>query len=794
MRKLFFLVTLLLAAMQLAAANVDLVMAKMTALRFMQSQVAAPRFNGVQANNVRLLHAEVNSTRADQAVYYIFNSDRGFIIVAGDDRAQQILAYGDRPLDMKRMPENMKFWLSTYKAQIEYLQAHPGLVVNQPMLNTRLTAPTIAPLLTAEWDQDIPYYNHCPAYNGSLCLTGCPATSLSMVFYYWKYPTDPTPPVEGYTNETYGFEVEALPSITFDWANMLDKYRDVDYTAAQADAVAWLMRYVGQEEHMNYSTGGSGAYSEDILRAVKFFGYDEETAQVVFKTRADDNGNDIEVYYTDEEWATLLQDELAEGRPMVYCAYDYDTWYGWSGHAFNVDGYTAGTNTYHVNWGWSGDGNGDFALNAFTNSGLTFNVEQQVVMGIQPPAQGPSIKVNPSRLNLESFVDQDATATFTVKGQDLTSAITLTLNDENGYFSMDASSVAVAEQSGGKVITVTYAPRASGNHTATITLSSPGAKDKIININGVATLNAFNPVMLPADEAYINLTQFRADWTDETAAKYVDNYTLEVSAKPAVQLLDSIDGSNYPGGYVMVTLTEPWGGEGVRLGNNAIYFNNYDYEGCITYTVPDGYDNDVFSVQITTVANSYGSGNLIVGSQQTAGVEHYFNTNETYTWLVTASEGEKISITSNESYYSPDMSMIRIYAGDVNELNTLHAVAEQGNANYRLITGITDQHYLVKNLAEGGTFFYKVKANYIDGTQSAWSKAKVVTLIDNGHAYQRGDVDHDGKVDISDVTALIDYLLSGNNGICSVCADMDGSGTVDIADVTDLIDLLLGGN
>jgi len=794
MRKLFFLVTLLLAAMQLAAANVDLVMAKMTALRFMQSQVAAPRFNGVQANNVRLLHAEVNSTRADQAVYYIFNSDRGFIIVAGDDRAQQILAYGDRPLDMKRMPENMKFWLSTYKAQIEYLQAHPGLVVNQPMLNTRLTAPTIAPLLTAEWDQDIPYYNHCPAYNGSLCLTGCPATSLSMVFYYWKYPTDPTPPVEGYTNETYGFEVEALPSITFDWANMLDKYRDVDYTAAQADAVAWLMRYVGQEEHMNYSTGGSGAYSEDILRAVKFFGYDEETAQVVFKTRADDNGNDIEVYYTDEEWATLLQDELAEGRPMVYCAYDYDTWYGWSGHAFNVDGYTAGTNTYHVNWGWSGDGNGDFALNAFTNSGLTFNVEQQVVMGIQPPAQGPSIKVNPSRLNLESFVDQDATATFTVKGQDLTSAITLTLNDESGYFSMDASSVAVAEQSGGKVITVTYAPRASGNHTATITLSSPGAKDKIININGVATLNAFNPVMLPADEAYINLTQFRADWTDETAAKYVDNYTLEVSAKPAVQLLDSIDGSNYPGGYVMVTLTEPWGGEGVRLGNNAIYFNNYDYEGCITYTVPDGYDNDVFSVQITTVANSYGSGNLIVGSQQTAGVEHYFNTNETYTWLVTASEGEKISITSNESYYSPDMSMIRIYAGDVNELNTLHAVAEQGNANYRLITGITDQHYLVKNLAEGGTFFYKVKANYIDGTQSAWSKAKVVTLIDNGHAYQRGDVDHDGKVDISDVTALIDYLLSGNNDICSVCADMDGSGTVDIADVTDLIDLLLGGN
>ena len=53
-------------------------------------------------------------------LYFIFNSDYGFVIVAGDDRAQQILAYGDRPLDMSRMPENMRFWLGTYKRQLEF--------------------------------------------------------------------------------------------------------------------------------------------------------------------------------------------------------------------------------------------------------------------------------------------------------------------------------------------------------------------------------------------------------------------------------------------------------------------------------------------------------------------------------------------------------------------------------------------------------------------------------------------------------------------------------------------------
>ena len=58
----------------------------------------------------------------------------------------------------------------------------------------------------------------------------------------------------------------------------------------------------------------------------------------------------------------------------------------------------------------------------------------------------------------------------------------------------------------------------------------------------------------------------------------------------------------------------------------------------------------------------------------------------------------------------------------------------------------------------------------------------------------RGDVDHDGQVSISDVTALIDYLLTGDAvGISSVNADCDQDGLVNISDVTSLIDRLLTG-
>ena len=793
MKKLLLLATMLLAVMQISAADVNLAQASATARRFLTANAKVKGFQGVSAGDLKLIHTEKNSSSATQAAYYIFNSSRGFIIVSGDDRAHQILAHGDRPLDMKRMPDNMKFWLGTYKKQIEFLQAHPGMVVDQPKLNKSLRTPDVAPLLTAEWDQDAPYYNHCPMYNGSYCLTGCPATSLSMVFYYWKYPTDPTPEVEGYTNESYGFQIPALPSITFDWDNMLDKYTG-GYTPAQADAVAWLMRYVGQEEHMDYTPSGSGAMGADILRAVKFFGYDEEMARLEFKTRTDDYGNDTAVYYTDDEWAALLQNELAEGRPVVYCGYDYSYW-GWSGHAFNVDGYTASDNTYHVNWGWSGDGNGDFVLNAFSSSGYTFDIEQQMIMGIQPPAQGPSIKINPSKLEMNAYPGKTATATVKVKGQLLNSAIALTLNDESGMFSIDATSVDVSEQEAGKVITVTYAPTAVGTHTATITLSNPDAEDKVITINGTAVLETYIPYMLPADSAFINLTQFRANWTDETPADNVESYTLEVATRPAVELLDSIDGSIYTGSYESMTLSAPWSGNGVMAGHNAVYFNNYNDDGYISYTVPEGYTDAVFTMQITTVSGTYGSGNITVGSNQTPSVGHEFYSEETHSWLVTASEGEKITITSTDDYFSPDMAMIKVYVGDVNELNSLRAVVEDGDASYRLITGITDKFYTVKDLTESGTFYYKVRTVYADGTQSRWSNSQKVTLFENGHVYVPGDVDHDGKVSIVDVTELINYLLKGDDSaICTICADVDGNGKVNIDDVTALIDLLLAGN
>ena len=59
----------------------------------------------------------------------------------------------------------------------------------------------------------------------------------------------------------------------------------------------------------------------------------------------------------------------------------------------------------------------------------------------------------------------------------------------------------------------------------------------------------------------------------------------------------------------------------------------------------------------------------------------------------------------------------------------------------------------------------------------------------------RGDVDGNGSVGISDVSALIDYLLSGDpNGVNVANADCDQNNSVGIGDVSALIDYLLSGS
>ena len=745
MRKFILMLVAVLAAIQMSAAPVDMATAQRKAQAFVSNNSEARKMMNSTAGDQFVLHrAVMGEAKLAEPVFYVFNSKTSFIIISGDDRAEVVLGYGEGNLDMDKIPDNMRVWLDSYKKQIEYLQEHPGQQVEllSKVMAPSLRAQSVPQLLTARWDQTQPFWNQC-VFNGTQCLTGCPATSLAQVFYYWKYPTDPTPSLPSYTVSGLG-TISALPSTTFDWANMRDYYgwSGGTGTAAQKAAVATLMRYIGQAEKMDYGPDGSGISSSRtdlISTACKTFGYDNNV-RAIYKSNSWG-----QTLYSDSQWTTMIQNELVAGHPIVYCALSNQ-----SGHAFNIDGYNATDNTYRINWGWSGSGNGYFAFNAFTIDGETFNQYQSMVIGIQPPGgmvTFPALTVEPEALTFTANTGSTSSQTFNVSGINLLGEVTFTSN--HACFTVSPASLTAEQVLAGATVTVTYNPSASGTHTGKITVSSSGAESKSVSVTGTASsvptlhanpdslefvTNVGEPVTLPFTLSGLNLTKL-------------------------VQL--SVAGSGFSLDKTVVTKTAVTNGIDINVTFNPNAAGVYN--AIINITSQGA---DPITVVLTGTANI-----------------------ATYTPVMQPANAAYITSTGFRADWTDQTvaSMVASYSLEVSNQD-----GSTGDANYRLVENITNKYYMLDNLTAGATYDFRVKAHYTDGSESLWSNTEEVTLP-QGHAFDLGDVNHDGAVSIADVTTLIDYLLGGGD-ICLICADVNEDNAITIGDVTALIDKLLSGN
>ena len=789
MKKILFLVLLALAAMQAVAGNIDVATARSRAQAFIDNKAQSGRLMAPAASTnggLQLIHTERNSTDASQAVYYIFNTSDSYLIVAGDDRAEAVLAYGDTPLDMNDLPSAMRYWLDVYKHQLEYLQARPDMAVEA---SSRLRAPareqeSVAPLLTALWDQDAPYYNHCPVYEGRYCLTGCPSTSLSMVFYYWKYPAGIDFSVPGYTTSDLRIRLETLPPVTFDWDNMLDRYYRNGYNQQQADAVAWLMRYVGQAEHMDYTPEASGSYGDNILQTVKMFGYDQD-AQIVYKSKWW-GGPDR---YSDQEWADIIQEELYSGRPIVMCAYGTSMG-SYSGHAFNIDGYDPRTDMYHINWGWSGSGNADFVLNAFNGGGTIYNVNQQLIIGIEPPATVPTIKTGMKNLKINAIVGQGASTNIKVKGALLTGDITLSLNDPSGAYSIEKTIVNNGQATYGTSVRVNYNPDYSGQHTATITMSSQGADDVVVTLHGTAVLETYIPQLLEASS--IDDNTFSIGWNDATPDKNVGSYRLELTPIEfsELRLQQSFAGLDYTGsnapdmGASMDDITDipGWSGSKVYCGNGYVRLGSNSAKGWIetpAIDVSDGEGKITVKLRAKTANNEVAS-IVRVGCGENDTTLNISNEETDYCVLLGCDMASPARIRIGNAVTSKRALIydVQVLSGnDYSPIDYSQSVYHEGISGKAFtLTGLSPRSYSLR-----------VQAVYTDATVSPWSNSVCLTVD-----WPRGDVNRDGEISIADVNSVLNVVLSGQGHAQSRAPqDVNGDGEINIADVNAVIDLIM---
>jgi hypothetical protein len=105
---------------------------------------------------------------------------------------------------------------------------------------------------------------------------------------------------------------------------------------------------------------------------VRKFGFDEGACNV------------YRAAYNSQEWDDLLYKELSEGRPFILAGQVGDDQH--NGHIFICHGYSQGY--YAVNWGWGGEQNGWYAMDAMITTNGNYSSDQMAVIGIRPNAGG----------------------------------------------------------------------------------------------------------------------------------------------------------------------------------------------------------------------------------------------------------------------------------------------------------------------------------------------------------------------------------------------------------------------
>ena len=361
-KKLLLLITALLTLMSMNAQQVSEQEALAKAQQFF-GQASKPN-----ASRSRAPRKAPELTLANnRSEFYVFNDETngGYVVISGDERMPDVLAYSDNGhFDAGDMPCNMKAWMEEYAEQVNYLRAHPEAKVRK---RTATERENIGPLLTCAFSQRHPYNNICPVVNGEHCVTGCVATAMAQIMYYFQWPKQTTGVIPGYVTNTNGIDMPAIPITTIDWDNMLSEYNSHgNYTQKQKDAIATLMLLCGSSVQMDYALDGSGATLAAATYAFRYYwGYDD----LIERVKRD--------LFDTEEWEQMMYDELKDGRPILYEGFFID---GETGHAFILDGYADGY--FHINWGWGGDES--YVLMTSYEGWREFVEGHSAVIGIQP--------------------------------------------------------------------------------------------------------------------------------------------------------------------------------------------------------------------------------------------------------------------------------------------------------------------------------------------------------------------------------------------------------------------------
>ena len=727
------------------------------------------------------------SAGADKADYYVFNASRGFVIVTGDDRTPAVLGYSDKgTFDTHDVPEPMQYLLESYAAQIAALDE--GAEVAQPLRSRD----AINPLVPSSWSQNAPYYVLTPMINGKHAPVGCVATAMAQVMYYWKWPARPTTTIPAYTTTTNSIYMPALEPVDFGWDVMQDTYLNSDSTSAAGLAAATLSLYCGQALEMNYKSSGSGANTPRLPWVMStYFDY-KASAHCLNRMN-----------YTTQEWADAIYNELAAGRPVVYSGSKKT-----GGHSFICDGYD-GNGLFHINWGWNGQSNGYFLLNVLNpdiqgtgsaSGAYGYILDQAIVVGIEPGEGNNEFAFTSTDVMLNDY-------TTTRTGTNYNFMATVTGRFRNYTSQVIAVSFGWGLYQGEtlkKVLYETYSSSSSPGKYFTLTEKNlsfgsgiTSGTYRIVPICSEYAAENWRPC-IGADKNYIEVTingntcSFAGFGTAGDGDYTVNDITCEGllhNGRPVDITVDITNNGNSQNEllYMLVNGTFTGAGYlGIETGESALVPYRFFPSSAGTYTLTFSLNEDgsdpiatrtltISAMPEATLSATAEVLNITDDTNRIA-TSDKFSVKLTVTNIGTTTYNEEISMKLYKHIYDSSGSSIQAKGQII--------MLEPGET--------TVLQFDMDNVVDGWRYFGS-SYYYSDGESIPLAKTLFYTIIfPETPQTMQGDVNGDGLINISDATALTNYLLGSTvNPFIEANADVSQDGIINITDLTSLINYLL---
>ena len=380
----------------------------------------------LNASNVKMNLTYQAINLKGQTDYYVFNRDggQGYVVVAGDDMTDPILAYSDRgSFDINQAPEPIQRMFKVYQKSMESMRKH-SQSVQTPSI--KMNPNGVSPMFLNEygegphWHQFGPYNNYFPVYNGEHCYAGCVPIAVAHIMKGLQYPA------YGNGSNTFHYMLgneEKTATANF---NHSYKYRNMKngYTESSTNwqDCAQMIYDIAVALQARFSTSSTNVSYDQIIKGmVAYFDYNPN---MQFLQKAS---------YADATWREMVYTELDEGRPVLYFGYrtvlNDGTQNAHVGHAFVMDGYDS-EGRVRVIWGFQPEEyNSWFSFDLLSPRiyGDTpyehdevlegFNTDQYAIMGIRPSQEGENggVVVTGTTYLQEIMPANDVRGSFEVK-------------------------------------------------------------------------------------------------------------------------------------------------------------------------------------------------------------------------------------------------------------------------------------------------------------------------------------------------------------------------------------------